>query len=275
MKKFLCVLFAGLVLAGCSNSTSQQEQYDESKTESQSTISSVSLESASSESVSSSKVSSSSKSSSSSKNVSSVKELTHREQSDKSSSENSVSKTSVTSSEQSISTANSTKENTQPVLSTNEATNSTVSINEKESEKITAPSEAIKEPEPQAIMQPQQGSQNNIPQTRSKGNLSVPVSAIPSDSPAISSTTTPPQSFISSEEDLSGLQNLSEVPDTETTPQQAAGDTRTAYWTPGGKSYHFSKNCTSLKRSKTINSGTVQDAVNAGKSDPCNLCANG
>ena len=51
--------------------------------------------------------------------------------------------------------------------------------------------------------------------------------------------------------------------------------TKTAYWTPGGKSYHFSKNCTTLKRSKTILNGTLQDALNAGKKDPCNLCAGG
>lgn len=50
---------------------------------------------------------------------------------------------------------------------------------------------------------------------------------------------------------------------------------QTAYWTPGGKSYHFSQNCTSLKRSKTILSGTLQDALDANKTDPCNLCANG
>lgn len=47
------------------------------------------------------------------------------------------------------------------------------------------------------------------------------------------------------------------------------------YWTPGGKSYHNSRSCTSLKRSKTVLSGSLQDALNSGKSDPCNLCANG
>lgn len=47
----------------------------------------------------------------------------------------------------------------------------------------------------------------------------------------------------------------------------------TAYWTPNGKSYHFSITCPSLSRSKTIYSGTLQDAINAGKTDPCNNCA--
>ena len=50
---------------------------------------------------------------------------------------------------------------------------------------------------------------------------------------------------------------------------------RTAYWTAGGGSYHFSKNCTSLKRSRNIISGTLQEALDEGKTDPCNLCAEG
>lgn len=49
----------------------------------------------------------------------------------------------------------------------------------------------------------------------------------------------------------------------------------TAYWTAGGGSYHFSQNCTSLKRSKNIISGTLQEALDEGKTDPCNLCAEG
>ena len=160
----------------------------------------------------------------------------------------------------------------QSVSSASEAASSTVSVNEK-SEKISTPIEVIKEPEPQ------QSFQNNTPPSntisRSGGNTLVPISGTSPNPPAISSVATPPQTFTSSEDGLSGLQNLSEVPDTETTPEQAAGDTRTAYWTNGGKSYHFSENCTSLKRSKNINRGTVQEAVNKGKSDPCNLCANG
>lgn len=48
--------------------------------------------------------------------------------------------------------------------------------------------------------------------------------------------------------------------------------TNTYYWTPGGKSYHTSENCTTLKRSKTILSGTLDEARNAGKNDPCNVC---
>ena len=46
----------------------------------------------------------------------------------------------------------------------------------------------------------------------------------------------------------------------------------TVYITPNGKSYHSTKNCTALKRSTTILSVSLQEAINQGKSDACNLC---
>lgn len=44
------------------------------------------------------------------------------------------------------------------------------------------------------------------------------------------------------------------------------------YWTPAGKSYHYSKDCKTLKRSKTIIKGTLKEALEKGKKDPCNIC---
>ena len=41
------------------------------------------------------------------------------------------------------------------------------------------------------------------------------------------------------------------------------------YWTPNGKSYHTTKNCSTLSRSKTILEGTIQAS---GKNDPCDRC---
>ncbi|CEQ19933.1 beta-lactamase [[Clostridium] sordellii] len=41
------------------------------------------------------------------------------------------------------------------------------------------------------------------------------------------------------------------------------------YWTPKGKSYHTTKNCSALSKSKNILSGTIQES---GKSDPCDRC---
>lgn len=41
------------------------------------------------------------------------------------------------------------------------------------------------------------------------------------------------------------------------------------YWTPNGKSYHTTKSCSTLSRSKTILEGTLQES---GKNDPCDVC---
>lgn len=43
----------------------------------------------------------------------------------------------------------------------------------------------------------------------------------------------------------------------------------TVYWTPNGKSYHGSKDCPALSRSKTILEGSIEDS---GKYDPCDRC---
>lgn len=60
-----------------------------------------------------------------------------------------------------------------------------------------------------------------------------------------------------------------------TTNEITGSLSRTAYWVSGGKSYHFSKSCPSLSKSTNIKTGTLQDALNAGKTDPCNNCAGG
>lgn len=62
----------------------------------------------------------------------------------------------------------------------------------------------------------------------------------------------------------------------ESTTNEITGSlSKTAYWVTSGKSYHFSQNCPSLARSNNIQTGTLQEALNAGKTDPCNNCANG
>lgn len=49
----------------------------------------------------------------------------------------------------------------------------------------------------------------------------------------------------------------------------SASTAGTVYWTPNGKSYHTTKSCSTLSRSKTILEGTLQES---GKSDPCDRC---
>ncbi len=41
------------------------------------------------------------------------------------------------------------------------------------------------------------------------------------------------------------------------------------YWTPNGNSYHTTKSCSTLSRSKTILEGTIQES---GNNDPCDRC---
>lgn len=76
--------------------------------------------------------------------------------------------------------------------------------------------------------------------------------------------------------------DLNESTDTNTntntnTDTNATVDTNTAmtsdssivYWTPRGTSYHTTKDCSTLSRSKTILEGTLQES---GKTDPCDVC---
>ena len=44
------------------------------------------------------------------------------------------------------------------------------------------------------------------------------------------------------------------------------------YWTPNGKSYHSTKDCVALLNSTQIISGTLKQAIAAGKTDPCSKC---
>ena len=41
------------------------------------------------------------------------------------------------------------------------------------------------------------------------------------------------------------------------------------YWTPGGKSYHYNRQCPTLSKSKVVNSGTI---AQSGKTDACDKC---
>ena len=50
---------------------------------------------------------------------------------------------------------------------------------------------------------------------------------------------------------------------------QSTGNTEIVYWTPKGKSYHTTKDCSALARSKTILSGSISES---GKDDPCDRC---
>lgn len=56
---------------------------------------------------------------------------------------------------------------------------------------------------------------------------------------------------------------------------KSSNNSKTVYYTPNGKSYHYDKSCSTLSRSKTILTGTLGDAISSSHNDPCNVCAGG
>ena len=64
----------------------------------------------------------------------------------------------------------------------------------------------------------------------------------------------------------------SKFPSTTIGGENGLTNSSTVYVTPSGKSYHKTKSCTTLKRSKVINAVTLSQAKAQGKSDPCNIC---
>ena len=49
----------------------------------------------------------------------------------------------------------------------------------------------------------------------------------------------------------------------------------TVYWTRWGKSYHLDPDCQALQNSEVIYSGTIDEAFEARRTDPCDFCAGG
>ena len=49
-------------------------------------------------------------------------------------------------------------------------------------------------------------------------------------------------------------------------------DEESVYWAPKGKSYQSTQDCVALLRSNTIENGTLAQAVEEGKDEPCSKC---
>jgi len=49
----------------------------------------------------------------------------------------------------------------------------------------------------------------------------------------------------------------------------------TVYWTQFGKSYHLDPDCSSLSRTTVLIQGTIEEAFEQKRFDPCNFCAGG
>lgn len=54
--------------------------------------------------------------------------------------------------------------------------------------------------------------------------------------------------------------------------QQTVGN-GSVYWTQFGKSYHLDPNCHTLMRSSKVYPGTIEEAFEANRTDPCDFCA--
>ncbi len=57
--------------------------------------------------------------------------------------------------------------------------------------------------------------------------------------------------------------------------ENMSGDGQTVYWTPFGKSYHLDPDCQALRNSATLVTGTIDEAFEAKRYDPCDFCAGG
>ncbi|MEG1305393.1 MAG: hypothetical protein RSD19_07395, partial [Oscillospiraceae bacterium] len=57
--------------------------------------------------------------------------------------------------------------------------------------------------------------------------------------------------------------------------EQYPNYTGTVYWTTFGKSYHYSEDCQTLRHSENVAKGTIDEAIGAKRSDPCDFCAEG
>ena len=62
--------------------------------------------------------------------------------------------------------------------------------------------------------------------------------------------------------------------DTDKGTSDQQGENKTVvYYTESGEAYHLDRNCTYLRNSNLVKEGSVNDALNAGKSRPCSRCA--
>lgn len=102
--------------------------------------------------------------------------------------------------------------------------------------------------------------------TATPAPTATPVPAAPAAKPA---ETTP----VPIEEEPTRVPTTTPIPvDPTKAPNPTYTTGGTVYWTPNGEKYHSTADCVSLKRSTTINNGTMEEAINSGHGEPCKLC---
>lgn len=105
-----------------------------------------------------------------------------------------------------------------------------------------------------------------LPETENLPEATVETAVVPPSVTAVTEAAPQPAESSSAPEAPAAQQESVVAP--TPAPEQSA----TVYWTPNGKSYHTTSGCSTLSRSKTILSGTLDEAIAAGKTDPCNVC---
>ena len=65
------------------------------------------------------------------------------------------------------------------------------------------------------------------------------------------------------------------IDDLDEAELQALGYGGDCYWEKYSKSYHFDPNCPTLLRSTEVFHGTIEQAFEEGRTDPCDFCAGG
>ena len=67
--------------------------------------------------------------------------------------------------------------------------------------------------------------------------------------------------------------SITQTPEVSSVPTESNNTSSMVYITPNGHSYHRSRSCPRLSRSKEVFEVSLEDAIAQGKSDPCDSCA--
>lgn len=156
-----------------------------------------------------------------------------------------------------------------PVAQTTEtetfSENDSETITEIESEIDTA-LESFSTEETEFSVVPETDSETMIA-SESEPEITSETSSVPP-----SSESTPAESVQTAEAPAFVVETSPAVSESIAVPAPSPTQSATVYWTPNGKSYHSSSGCSTLSRSKTVLSGTLDEAIAEGKTDPCNVC---
>ena len=95
---------------------------------------------------------------------------------------------------------------------------------------------------------------------------------VPIDTTSTTETTHIPET--TSEPETTAVPETTLAPETTAAPETttAINQEQTVYWVKNGEVWHISINCPSLARSKNILSGSLDDAMAAGKERACKRC---